>query len=207
MKKKKIIIIITTVAVLLGIGLYNLGVNDETIIGDNLCTSNYARGIKEIYYNSKKDAIADIVPAEKNIIYEIKDNNVFIVFGLENGTVSGYEFLEKKNGYYEFVGEKKIQFITNLDHEEYSWEKTFKADLCLSLQRTYKIVAKLGEDYSVLPSWGISKFSDIGSVIIEGISVDAVKKFEYGGEYYYLWFINDVSSIKSVSAAEIVLNE
>ena len=84
--------------------------------------------------------------------------------------------------------------------------KTLKADLSLSLQKTYRNATKLGEDYSVLPSWGISKFSEISDVCIEGISMDAVKRFEYDGENYYLWFINDVSGIESLSEAEIAVN-
>lgn len=206
MKKRAIIIIIAAIVVFLGIGIYNLGINDETIIGNNLSTCNYARGVKEDYYSSIDDAIADIVPTEKEIIYEIQDNNVFFVFALEDGTVSGYEFLDRKSRHYEFVGEKKIQFVTDLEQEEYSWEKTLKADLSLSLQKTYRNTTKFGEDYSVLPSWGISKFSEISDVCIEGISMDAVKRFEYDGENYYLWFINDVSSIDSLSEAEIAVN-
>lgn len=206
MKKRAIIIIIAAIVVFLGIGIYNLGINDETIIGNNLSTCNYARGVKEDYYSSIDDAIADIVPTEKEIIYEIQDNNVFFVFALEDGTVSGYEFLDRKSRHYEFVGEKKIQFVTDLEQEEYSWEKTLKADLSLSLQKTYRNTTKFGEDYSVLPSWGISKFSEISDVCIEGISMDAVKRFEYDGENYYLWFINDVSGIESLSEAEIAVN-
>lgn len=206
MKKRAIIIIIAAIVVFLGIGIYNLGINDETIIGNNLSTCNYARGVKEDYYSSIDDAIADIVPTEKEIIYEIQDNNVFFVFALEDGTVSGYEFLDRKSRHYEFVGEKKIQFVTDLEQEEYSWEKTLKADLSLSLQKTYRNTTEFGEDYSVLPSWGISKFSEISDVCIEGISMDAVKRFEYDGENYYLWFINDVSSIDSLSEAEIAVN-
>ena len=89
MKKRAIIIIIAAIVVFLGIGIYNLGINDETIIGNNLSTCNYARGVKE-------------------------DCNVF-VFALEDDTVSGYEFLDRKSGHYEFVGEKKIQFVTDLE--------------------------------------------------------------------------------------------
>lgn len=206
MKKKTIIIIIIIIiaafAVFLGIGMYHL-MSMEKINGNNLGVYFYTRGLKSVYYHSKDDAIAHIVPKEEEIIHEIDDGNVFIVFGLENGAVSGYEFLKKKNGRYEYIGGKRIEFVSNWQEEVYSWEQTFKADLCLSLQ--YKIMTKLGEDYSVLPSWGISEFSDVGNVIIEGIPVNDVRKFEYGGKDYYLWFINDVSSIESASEAEIVV--
>lgn len=200
--QKHLIIKIVAFAFLGGIVSYHL-MNIENIIGNNLGTFYYTRGMKEVYYHSKDDAIAHIVPKEKVIIYEIEDGNVFIVFGLENGAVSGYEFLKKKMGFYEYIGVKTITFVTKLERETYSWEQTFKTDLRLSLN--YKDMTKWGEDYNVLPSWGISEFSDVGNVIIEGIPVNDVRKFEYDGKDYYLWFINDVSSIESASEAEIVV--
>lgn len=116
--KKVIIVIGITAVILLGIAMVMSVENQDIIIdGNNITSYNFERGIKDQYYDSLNDAVADIVPKSKEVIMEENDQNITIVFAIEKGTVSGYEILHRKDGKYEFIGERKTQFVSGLDRK------------------------------------------------------------------------------------------
>lgn len=204
MKKIFILVVGIVTIILLGIALVMSVENqDITIVGNNITSYNFERGIKDKYYDSLDNAVADIVPKSKEVIMEENDQNVTIVFAMEKGTVSGYEILHRKDGKYEFIGERKTQFVSGLDRKKYSGEETFKADLSVSFLSTYRNLIKLGEKYEVIPAWGISESADTCNFSVDGISVSSYQQFQYDNMEYYLWFIADVSQIDSMKDVTI----
>lgn len=55
----------------------------------------------------------------------------------------------------------------------------------------------------MLPAWGVTSYGDVQSLNVNGMMINETSPLDINGEVYYLWIINDVSSISSVENIKI----
>lgn len=173
--------------------------------GNNLIVYSYSRGVKNNYYETIEDGINDEIDKREKILFIHEDKNIIIVFTQLNDAITGYEFLILPNSKIEYIGAKK-NIVDGADEEEHSWNETFKSDLSYSLSNTYLKFTKYGEDYLVLPAWGVTSYGNVQSLNVNGMMINETSPLDINGDVYYLWIINDVSSISSVENIKIEEN-
>lgn len=195
--KVVIIILVLVIGFIAVLAISGVCDSESKIVGNNLITDNYSRGFKEIYYVSAEDARENLVSAEDDVFYSLRDSNVELFFTRNEYQITGYELLIKDNEKYELIGERTIQYAGVYENEPFDWKDTLRADLSASTRKSYQKVINLGEKYEVVPAWGVSTYADLENVTVGGLKLDYIETFEANGENYYFWIMKDVSSIES----------
>ena len=151
MKKSKLIITIFFALTVIGIiavifklsGIYD---PDNVLVGNNLNSFFYNRGIEKESYESLARAMIEVDEgySKEKLLYKSETGNVAKVFMLAENEVEGYEFLIRENHYY-YIGGRKLNFYNGNQKKEYGWEETVLCDLSCSTKKAYKNIIKFAE--------------------------------------------------------------
>jgi hypothetical protein len=211
MKKKKqmkSVLTVASIAVVIIIGtlvMWKWEKNQTSVMGNNVNSGYYNASENQCYANLD-EAEESLVPDlnEADILYRMQKENVAILYVLCQQQIQGYEFLILENGQYQYMGVRTLVFAGVLGEKPYDWQTTVRADLEYSLEESYQKIIQPGEDYQVLPAWGVSTEESVADISIDGQAVDHVISFVKDQQTYYLWIIEDLKTPNDANNVVIV---